>query len=1258
MSRLSVLHLFAGLSGYLAEAGRDAACATDAEDVDIKSGVDVLRPNVQESLCARADFGEFDGGALIGLPCDSFAVALGADGTDEHVLRTWDSARGGPDGITDGSLTEAQLRKLQVGNQLVLFTVRLVRILRRRGVPVIIESRADRSDPDSPAWWPERAHLPPVWAHSAMAKLLSELGLQLLVFPQCAFGRGPHGKLFQKFTQIACSAEVAARLAGLRLLRCGHGHGEHDPTTGVDEHGDNCSAATAAYPWQQCRMLLYGLTGRRTADTLIGVDRHHEHVADFQTRDGGAALAALPDAVFDSDSDSSLSDFDEDEDEGSPPEELSFEQFTALARTDASAELVRLAAAAARAQAASAAGGAVSEDDAQRAADFDARGPALLDAVAGRTDAGGGDSIPPTPPGAPASSVLRARIAHGGHVTDGPSLAPPVAAAVEAARVAPPKWASVRNLEPASPAEMLARPAPTPLRSEQSAPESRVQAADHGAVLARGRAACGGNIAIEQLWLPGKYEEVQAWLSKARRGKKMRTTRWGQECLVEWARGLVWDSSDPTNCVPLGRSTRHTVFPGDKQLDRANLREAARELGWDDDNTLLQGGEGGTEIASSCSLSTVLATHHSGVWDHFDAAKEAVDKEEAEQWASLGSIHPPTVPVRVNPRDVIMQERSRPLPSGVVEHYQKPRITMNLSHEVNKGDKDSVNAGISADDRSMTMPSPRTLGHGLAHAQNAFDRAGVDVDGYCIDCEAAYSFCVVQSADVWLCSYLWWRDDGTAVIKQLWRVGFGGGNSPRRFMGISRMSTALVAKRQREFDATAPFPPEVEQWRGERRELQRRGSLPDGPEHVWPAACQIYLDDAAGGGGADEVEVPAGFELAPSAAHPLGTRGVAVGGVDAGELATEAAGGVTTKPGTRVAVYLAIMVRTLEWLGFKVSIGKTEAGSIIVNLGLRFDLRRRRIDCPLPKRTIMLDSISMQRAAALSGELERRPVDKLVGRLGHLAQAMPEMVPWLQGGYKITNAARRGRDGELRLLAKVPLSQGGKAQTAFCRLLGIGESLIDANDGIPLAAAARFRAVGSAGTLTITTDASGDVADAGIGGYGHLPSLPGVLFALSEDWWEPVSAALLQSSLRARDRSPGAQRCSMPAAELFGAWALAEAIADRHDVQAVIAIGDCQPAAAALNAASSVVPQMHQLLVAARERLPRWLGVAIPRELNVDADRLSHPSGYAEVEAEAVAAGWRVERLAIPHRCRTTLESALDVDAGSWVEAGGDWRLR
>jgi hypothetical protein len=81
-------------------------------------------------------------------------------------------------------------------------------------------------------------------------------------------------------------------------------------------------------------------------------------------------------------------------------------------------------------------------------------------------------------------------------------------------------------------------------------------------------------------------------------------------------------------------------------------------------------------------------------------------------------------------------------------------------------------------------------------------------------------------------------------------------------------------------------------------------------------------------------------------------------------------------------------------------------------------------------------------------------------------------------------------------------------------------------------------------------------------------------------------------------------------------------------------------------------------LVAARERLPRWLGVAIPRELNVDADRLSHPSGYAEVEAEAVAAGWRVERLAIPLRCRSTLESALDVDSGSWVEAGGDWRLR
>eukprot|EP00965_Chrysotila_dentata_P087919 2902953-Pleurochrysis_carterae.AAC.1 len=58
----------------------------------------------------------------------------------------------------------------------------------------------------------------------------------------------------------------------------------------------------------------------------------------------------------------------------------------------------------------------------------------------------------------------------------------------------------------------------------------------------------------------------------------------------------------------------------------------------------------------------------------------------------------------------------------------------------------------------------------------------------------------------------------------------------------------------------------------------------------------------------------------------------------------------------------------------------------------------------------------------------------------------------------------------------------------------------------------------------------------------------------------------------------------MPAAELFGIWATALAVATARGTPpaAVVSVGDCAPAAAATNAASSGVPQMRELVRAMR----------------------------------------------------------------------------
>ena len=107
---------------------------------------------------------------------------------------------------------------------------------------------------------------------------------------------------------------------------------------------------------------------------------------------------------------------------------------------------------------------------------------------------------------------------------------------------------------------------------------------------------------------------------------------------------------------------------------------------------------------------------------------------------------------------------------------------------------------------------------------------------------------------------------------------------------------------------------------------------------------------------------------------------------------------------------------------------------------------------------------------------------------------------------------------------------------------------------------------------------------------------------------------------------------------------LAAAAAPLKPHEAVIAVGDCDPAARALDAASSGTPQMDALLVSARQRVKQWLGVAIPREWNLDADRLSHPAQLDAVLADARAAGLLPRVVLAPDECWRTLRAAMRLD--------------
>lgn len=124
----------------------------------------------------------------------------------------------------------------------------------------------------------------------------------------------------------------------------------------------------------------------------------------------------------------------------------------------------------------------------------------------------------------------------------------------------------------------------------------------------------------------------------------------------------------------------------------------------------------------------------------------------------------------------------------------------------------------------------------------------------------------------------------------------------------------------------------------------------------------------------------------------------------------------------------------------------------------------------------------------------------------------------------------------------------------------------------------------------------------------------------------------------------------MPAGETFAALALADAVAvtiATGCVRAVVAVGDCKPAASALSAVYSRSPQLRYLVGVAREATVSWLGVAVPRELNMDADRLSHPSRARAVAGEAEAAGARVVWVAPSQRMWRALEATCQLPMGA-----------
>lgn len=223
-----------------------------------------------------------------------------------------------------------------------------------------------------------------------------------------------------------------------------------------------------------------------------------------------------------------------------------------------------------------------------------------------------------------AVSAIDDRSTPTGWAAAGPFLDSRVRDKVELARQQPAEFASLRNRRQASSYELDRSPLPD-VREMARLLAKEAQAVNGQCAgrlqwdgtgdwreLVQGAPTCRVTLAMligEQAlreWL-GYVEDTQRAFDAVRRGELAKTPGdfvIRNSVLPEWARGFVWDTECPVDCVPVRRSDRHTLFHGERQLNRARFREIARKLAWEevDPDIIEQTGDGGSGAANDGSV--------------------------------------------------------------------------------------------------------------------------------------------------------------------------------------------------------------------------------------------------------------------------------------------------------------------------------------------------------------------------------------------------------------------------------------------------------------------------------------------------------------------------------------------------------------------------------------------------------------------------------------------------------------------------------
>ena len=229
LPRLFGLEIFAG-TARICQCFNEQCVPMYPIDICLFSGHNVLDKAVEHRIFNWIRSGRV-GFIWCGMPCTSFSRARKWDGLGPGPLRSPEALWGLP------NLSASDHRKVLTGNNLLLFTLRLLRLCEKCHVPYALEN----------------PHSSMAWDIDKMQSFISAFSPSIVYLDYCQFG-----EIWKKPTRLITrgwdSTPLNMRCHGVSG-RCSKTNRPHVPLRGRDYSGLFMTLRAQPYPWQMAHMV-------------------------------------------------------------------------------------------------------------------------------------------------------------------------------------------------------------------------------------------------------------------------------------------------------------------------------------------------------------------------------------------------------------------------------------------------------------------------------------------------------------------------------------------------------------------------------------------------------------------------------------------------------------------------------------------------------------------------------------------------------------------------------------------------------------------------------------------------------------------------------------------------------------------------------------------------------------------------------------------------------------------------------------------